>query len=503
MSTLLELSVAADLDGVRCLRRACERALLSHGLAEEMRSKLCLGITELATNAVKHGQPPARTLYLSIRREGARWDFCLRDDGGSFEDFNHSLTAISQANPLGAGELLEYGMGLPLVAELLSGIVRLAGQGNCYVWSLENSQYMPLVAVIDDDIVLREMIKLYLEDKYRVQLLSSSAEALDALLEQRVDIVISDIHMPDMDGLTLRRRLAERENTAFTPFIFVTGQDAQDQRELAYSLGIDDYLTKPLVREHLREVVGRVYRCSQRLISAAKQSVDSGITLQLQPKVPSCAGGFRLALAHQAAEAGGGDFVFHRAENARHTLVLGDCMGHGAQAKVFAHAYQAYLSGALNNLDLTADAGQIISQLSNAMQVDELLGQSLLTCIVLQWQQEGLLEVACAGHPMPWVFTGSSASQLNCGGVLPGLMAGVTYTVKQFRLSPGERLCLYTDGLLAGLAPAADEEMAVQKLSVLLRQSAGQALAEQAKWLLAQGASSRDDACVLLLEADA
>ena len=503
MSTLLELSVAADLDGVRCLRRACERALLSHGLAEELHSKLCLGITELATNAVKHGNPPACALHLSIRREGERWDFCLRDDGGPFEAFNHCVSAISHSNPLGAGELLEYGMGLPLVADLLPGIVRLAGADNSYVWSVENTEYMPLVAVIDDDMVLREMIKLYLEDRYRVQLFSSATEALAALLEQRVDIVISDIHMPDMDGLTLRRRLAERENTAFTPFIFVTGQDALDQREHAYSLGVDDYLTKPLARDHLREVVGRVYRCSQRLISAAKQSVDSGITLQLQPKVPSCAGGYRLALAHQAAEAGGGDFVFHRVENARHTLVLGDCMGHGAQAKIFAHAYQAYLSGALNNLDLTADAGQIISQLSNAMQVDELLGQSLLTCIVVQWQEGGVLQVACAGHPMPWVFTANSARQLNCGGVLPGLMAGVTYEVKQFRLSAGERLCLYTDGLLAGLAPPADEDGALQHLSVLLSQSAGQVLAEQATWLLAQGATSRDDACILLLEADA
>lgn len=502
MNTLLDISVAADLDGVRCLRHACERALLSHGLAEEHRFRLFLGITELATNVVRHSNPSARSLHLLICRDGVRWEFCMRDDGGPFEGFNHCARMISHANSLGE-ELLEYGMGLPLLVNLLPGIARLAGPGNCYTWCFENSQHMPRVAVVDDDPIMREMIKLYLEDKYRVQLFASSSAALEALVEQRVDIVISDIHMPGMDGITLRQRLAERESTAFIPFIFVTGQDAHDQRELACSLGIDDYLAKPLERDHLREVVGRVYRCSQRLISVAKQSVGSEITLQLRPKVPPGAGGYRLALAHQSAEMGGGDFVFHRVVGTKHTLVLGDCMGHGAQAKIFAHAYQAYLSGALNNLDLTADAGHILSQLSSAMQVDELLGQSLLTCIVLQWQQGGQFEVASAGHPMPWIYTAASAQQLCGGGVLPGLIAGATYPVNQFFLSSGERLCLYTDGLLAGLAPPADEEKALQHLSLLLCQSAGQLLQEQVQWLLAQGASPRDDACVLLLEADA
>lgn len=502
MSAILDLSVDADLDGVRHLRHACERALRSQGLTEEAQSNLCLGVTELATNVVKHAVPPAKHLRMVIQRNAQRWQFSLHDDGGAFAGFNQHLADIEKQSALDSDVLLESGMGLSLIAHLLPGIVRLEQPANCYEWFVESTRPMPVVAVIDDDLILREMIKLYLQDSYQVRLFASPAEAVAVLTKQRVDLVISDIHMPDMDGLTLRRLLSEQGNTALTPFIFVTGQDGQDQRELAYSLGVDDYLKKPLAREHLREVVGRVYQRSQRLVNAAKQWVDSGITLQLQPKVPVSAGGFSLALAHQTADVGGGDFVFHRVDNALHTLVLGDCMGHGTQAKVFVHAYQAYLSSSLSNIDVSAGAGQILAQLSHAMQVDELLGQSLLTCLVVQWQPDGLLQLASAGHPMPWLFTSSDAQQVRVGGVLPGLVAGVSYPVTQLRLSAGERLCLYTDGLLAGLAPLADEAKALQKLTELLQTSASYSLPEQAKWLLAQGASHYDDACVLLMQAD-
>ncbi|HEX5500741.1 MAG TPA: response regulator [Thermomicrobiales bacterium] len=65
-----------------------------------------------------------------------------------------------------------------------------------------------MVLVVDDDTMIRQMTRIALEDEgYRVRAAASGAEALAAVARERPDLVLSDIWMPQMDGLTLARRL--------------------------------------------------------------------------------------------------------------------------------------------------------------------------------------------------------------------------------------------------------------------------------------------------------
>jgi phosphoserine phosphatase RsbU/P len=501
MSVLLDMQAPATLDGVRCLRHALERATLRHPLEAAQRQALLLGLTELATNSVKHAAPSVLTLYVVREEQGL---LCvLGEDGPHFAAFDAQIRQrlTSMDDPLSEPELIESGMGLSLIAQCLPGVqCRREADFNRYTWRVAGSRPRLRVAVVDDDPLIRELISLYLADDYQVSVFDSAFSALQALTESPPDVVLSDIYMPEMDGLSLRQVLAERSHTAVTPFVFISGSDDDVLREQTSALGIDDYLCKPLERRQLIQVVERVYQRSLRIQVAAQQLVESGITVQLQPVLPAVAGPFQLAMAHRPAEAGGGDFVFHRQQAGRHTLVLGDCMGHGQQAKVFAHAYQAYLSSTLGALDTLVGPAQVLAQLSDAMQTDQLLSQSLLTCIVMQWQDDEWITLACAGHPPPLLCNGDTVVEVPVAGMLPGLMADTRYQNCQVQLRRGSRLCLYSDGLLAGLATRTDEAQALQCLSANLRLSAHQPLAIQAHWLLEQGATARDDACVILLE---
>jgi two-component system, OmpR family, response regulator ChvI len=111
-----------------------------------------------------------------------------------------------------------------------------------------------LVAVVDDEQSIRETVGFALErEGYRVEAFADGAAAWDAFQARLPDLVVLDILMPRVDGLTLCRRLRARSDTL--PIIFLTSRDEELDRVLGLELGADDYLCKPF---SMRELVARV-----------------------------------------------------------------------------------------------------------------------------------------------------------------------------------------------------------------------------------------------------
>src|SRR5262245_52748176 len=111
-----------------------------------------------------------------------------------------------------------------------------------------------LVAVVDDEPSIRETVGFALQrEGYRVETFPDGAAAWEAWESQLPDLVVLDILMPRVDGLTLCRRLRTRSETL--PVIFLTSRDEELDRVLGLELGADDYLCKPF---SMRELVARV-----------------------------------------------------------------------------------------------------------------------------------------------------------------------------------------------------------------------------------------------------
>jgi len=111
-----------------------------------------------------------------------------------------------------------------------------------------------LVAVVDDEQSIRETVGFALErEGYRVETFADGAAAWDVFQERLPNLVVLDILMPRIDGLTLCRRLRARSDTL--PIIFLTSRDEELDRVLGLELGADDYLCKPF---SMRELVARV-----------------------------------------------------------------------------------------------------------------------------------------------------------------------------------------------------------------------------------------------------
>jgi two-component system response regulator MprA len=118
------------------------------------------------------------------------------------------------------------------------------------------------VVVVDDDEALRNAVRRALRlEGYDVELAEDGEQALDHLAGLKADVVVLDVLMPVLDGITVCRRLRESGNR--TPVLMLTARDAVSDRVLGLDAGADDYLTKPFALEELlarvRALVRRSY----------------------------------------------------------------------------------------------------------------------------------------------------------------------------------------------------------------------------------------------------
>lgn len=116
------------------------------------------------------------------------------------------------------------------------------------------------ILVVDDSPLTRELISNLLEAVgYDTVMAADGADALDALEGAQVDLVVTDLEMPGMDGLELTRRLKGHPTMARMPVVILTTRGGEEDRRRGLAAGADGYITKgDLVRQDLVDVVGRL-----------------------------------------------------------------------------------------------------------------------------------------------------------------------------------------------------------------------------------------------------
>ncbi len=121
----------------------------------------------------------------------------------------------------------------------------------------------PRILVVDDDDGIKKVVQKALQQlplDSDIMTASDGEEALAAVEENIPDLVISDVMMPKMDGITLCQKLREDFRTAFIPIMMLTASADESNRTKAYMVGTDDYITKPFAVPDLNARVMRLLR---------------------------------------------------------------------------------------------------------------------------------------------------------------------------------------------------------------------------------------------------
>ena len=109
------------------------------------------------------------------------------------------------------------------------------------------------ILAVDDDPSIREMVRDYFaRNDFDVATAANGAEMRSALEGAPVDIVLLDVRMPGEDGFALARELRSRSNV---PIIMLTAQGEEVDRVLGLELGADDYITKPVDFDRLKQQI--------------------------------------------------------------------------------------------------------------------------------------------------------------------------------------------------------------------------------------------------------
>lgn len=135
---------------------------------------------------------------------------------------------------------------------------------------------MAVILIVEDDKNLRLLMNQRLSPFYDLLNAVNGAEALDILYAKHVDLMISDIMMPEMDGFALLRNI--RQDNLTLPVLLLTAKDSFEDKQTGFGIGTDDYMTKPVNFDELKWRIDALLRraniASMRIINIGDVVLD-------------------------------------------------------------------------------------------------------------------------------------------------------------------------------------------------------------------------------------
>jgi signal transduction histidine kinase/DNA-binding response OmpR family regulator len=288
------------------------------------KNKLEIIINNLLSNAMKFTDSPGGKIKVLVKEEKEIIRITVEDNGTgiSKEDLPRVFERYYQANTKDIPRKDGTGIGLALCKEyssLLGGrlfVHSTPGEGSCFGLELpkktdsttdqpvivdttpvpstetaehtsDNGTSIPVpnkhtrLLIVEDNPDLQQFLRVLLQDQFQITILSNGLEALHYLKKEaaNVDLILSDIMMPVMDGVELLKQLKSDEQLRQLPVIMLTARAGKEDRLEALRIGVDDYLTKPFNEEELKLRIQNLLqnaRSRQAFAASAEEPLGEG-----------------------------------------------------------------------------------------------------------------------------------------------------------------------------------------------------------------------------------
>lgn len=319
---------------------------------------------------------------------------------------------------------------------------------------------------VDDELDLERLLTQYFRRKikkgeYEFYFAHNGLEALQMMLVQPdFDVILSDINMPEMDGLTLLAKINEMQNPALKCIMVSAYGDMENIRS-AMNQGAFDFTTKPINLEDLERTIEKaaeqisfIKKAQQEHTQLESIRNDLHIAQEIQqtilpktfPPFPELKS-FDIYAYMNAAKYVGGDFYdFFRIDQDRLGFVIADVAGKGVPAAIF----MAISRTVIRTIALTENSVAMCMQRSNAFLCQENTNEMFVTVFYgILNLNTGLVTYCNAGHNPPILMKKDNTvvSVPLTNDFILGSIDNITYHEKTLQLSPGDNLLLYTDGI--------------------------------------------------------
>jgi sigma-B regulation protein RsbU (phosphoserine phosphatase) len=342
------------------------------------------------------------------------------------------------------------------------------------------------VLIVDDDDINRRVLRAILrKDHYEVLEARNGQEAITQAWATPPQLVLLDVVMPGQDGYTVFSQLKQLPALADVPVIFLSSRDEPADKVRALDLGASDYVTKPFDTGEVRARVRTQLRLLQ--LTRSLQSLNSELRARqelleedlraaadiqraLIPRTRSVLPGFHTAWLFEPCNAVGGDLLNIHPLGLSHVGVyVLDVSGHGVPSAMVTASVARSLSpdGGIVLRDKPQQPVTVLQELEREYPFER-FARFFTLCYMLVDTRQGLLRYSSAGHPPPILLPrGGSPRPLPEGGPPVGLGLGAQHAEGELRLTPGDRLFLYTDGVVDATGPD-DQPLGLERFHAIL-----------------------------------
>lgn len=322
------------------------------------------------------------------------------------------------------------------------------------------------ILVVDDEPDLESLILQKFRSKikakeYEFHFAENGIQALEKITNDgSIDLILTDINMPVMDGLTLLSKINDLNNKLLRSVIVSAYGDMENIRT-AMNRGAYDFITKPIdlkdleitIEKSIKEI--REYKLvlsSQTKLIALQQELDIANVIQTSilqktfPPFPDRNEFDIFAKMIPAKDVGGDLYDFFFIDKYKLGVVIGDVSGKGIAAALLMAVSKTLLKAtALKGMP----ADNILSEVNNII-ADESPANMFVTVFygVLD-TRSGAFEYSNGGHNLPYIIStdGKVKALDNIGGLMIGAMKDVPYESTVIMIKPGDSLIFITDGV--------------------------------------------------------
>jgi sigma-B regulation protein RsbU (phosphoserine phosphatase) len=325
------------------------------------------------------------------------------------------------------------------------------------------------ILIVDDTPANIKVLHNLLREDYALSVATSGAGALEiAFSDDRPDLVLLDVMMPEMDGHEVCRRLKADSRTRDVPVIFVTAMSEVEDETKGFALGAVDYITKPIrppivearVATHLELARTREVLTRQNDSMRGDLALAAKVQQSLLPKDLPPFAGLELAGWMHPSDAVGGDYLdFLSADEFGGRglgVVVGDISGHGPASALLMTAARAILRIRATQAGSLAE---IISDLNRRLSKD-VGGTGRFMTFFLAQVNDGNLTWVRAGHEPGLLLDPSTGAitELFGEGMVLGVMPDEEFEELSIPFTnPGSVLVVTTDGITEAMS--GDDDM--------------------------------------------
>ena len=320
----------------------------------------------------------------------------------------------------------------------------------------------PKILVVDDEPDLEHLVKQRMRreirsGQYSFVFAQNGVEALEMLSEDSdIDMVLSDINMPRMDGLALLEQIPQVDPNIRSVIVSAYG-DMKNIRT-AMNRGAFDFITKPIDFDDMKVTIQRTLSHLE-MWRDALESRDKLVALQNELSVankmqqsilPTCfptGPSFEIFGSMKPARDVGGDFFdVLSLEDGRIGLVVADVSDKGVPAALFMMSSRTLIKGAAIGHGFP---GKVLGEVNQLLQEDNDAAMFVTIFYAVYDPASGELNYANGGHNAPLVVHADGSSTLlpPTDGIALGVMPDIEYKENTVTLQPGDLVVLYTDGV--------------------------------------------------------